>query len=279
MKLAYSTLACPSWTVEQATEAAVTYGYDAIEWRLADGEVLSAKTSAEVKARVVNSTRQHNLAVACLDTSCQFVQADDATRETTVSEAQSMVDLAVELGAPFMRVFGGQIPVRLTRAEILPATADALARAAQYAAEHGVKILLETHDDWARSLDAMALCCYSEDELGAASPLILWDVHHPYRMDETPAQTLHNLRDGRMVAHVHIKDALRDPADSEKWQLTLLGAGQIPVKEVIKLLQRNGYNGYLSLEWEKKWHPEIEEPEIALPQAAKLLRQYLEEID
>lgn len=275
MKLAYSTLACPNWTVEQATEAAVTYGYDAIEWRLADGEILSAKTPAEVKARVVNSTRQHNLAVACLDTGCQFVQADDVAREAVVNEAMTMVDLAVELGAPYVRVFGGQIPANLTRTEILQPTAAALARAAQYANDHGVKILLETHDDWAHSPDAVALARYYQEEIGEACPLILWDVHHPFRMDETPEQTLHNLADGKLIAHVHVKDALRNAEDREKWQLTLLGGGELPLKEIIGLLQRNGYEGYLSLEWEKKWHSEIEEPEVALPQAAQLLRQYL----
>ena len=69
MKLAYSTLACPDWTVEQAAEAACRYGYAAIEWRLADGEVLSPQTPFEIKQRLVRATRERDLAVACLDTS------------------------------------------------------------------------------------------------------------------------------------------------------------------------------------------------------------------
>lgn len=31
----------------------------------------------------------------------------------------------------------------------------------------------------------------------------------------------------------------------------------------------------LAVEWEKKWHPEIAEPEVALPQHAEVLREYL----
>jgi sugar phosphate isomerase/epimerase len=109
LKLAYSTLACPQWTVEQAADAAVKYGYEAIEWRLADGEVLSAATPAEVKRRVVEATRKHNLTVACLDTSCRFVQADTANRARVLEEAKEMSRLAVELGTPYLRVFGGDI--------------------------------------------------------------------------------------------------------------------------------------------------------------------------
>jgi hypothetical protein len=30
------------------------------------------------------------------------------------------------------------------------------------------------------------------------------------------------------------------------------------------------------VEWEKRWHPEIEEPEVALPQYLDLLRAWLE---
>jgi hypothetical protein len=33
----------------------------------------------------------------------------------------------------------------------------------------------------------------------------------------------------------------------------------------------------LSLEWEKKWHPEIEEPEVALPQYVMVMRDYIKE--
>ena len=37
MKLAFTTLACPDWTLEQAVDAAQRYGYAGIELRLLDG--------------------------------------------------------------------------------------------------------------------------------------------------------------------------------------------------------------------------------------------------
>jgi len=50
------------------------------------------------------------------------------------------------------------------------------------------------------------------------------------------------------------------------------------VREMLRALASRGYQGYLSVEWEKKWHPEIPEPEVALPQHARVLRAYLQEI-
>jgi sugar phosphate isomerase/epimerase len=273
MKLAYSTLACPGWTVEQAAEAAHRYGYSAIEWRLADGEVLTPQTPLTIKKRVLTATRQHNLTVACLDTSCRFVQAETANRAAVVQDCKDMIDLAVELEAPFVRVFGGEIPAGFSRADLLAPTAQALAESAEYAAPKGITVLLETHDDWSRSQDARTLV----ETANVPNLKILWDVHHPYRMGETPLETWQNLGGADMVAHMHIKDARRDDRKPKGWQLTLLEEGEVPVREAVQILQQNNFSGYIALEWEKKWHPEIEEPELALPQFAELLRKYLNE--
>ncbi len=53
MKFAYSSLACPQWTIEEAIEAAVRYGYDAIEWRMADGEIITSETPEQCGADCV----------------------------------------------------------------------------------------------------------------------------------------------------------------------------------------------------------------------------------
>ena len=52
MRLAYSTLACPRWSIEEAVAAAVRYGYDAIEWRLADGAIIEPGTPVSVRRRL-----------------------------------------------------------------------------------------------------------------------------------------------------------------------------------------------------------------------------------
>ena len=71
-----------------------------------------------------------------------------------------------------------------------------------------------------------------------------------------------------------VKDARRT-ADGE-WRLVLLGAGEVPVAEMLGLLLAAGYPHWISVEWEKRWHPEIEEPEVALPQHLELLTAWLE---
>jgi len=79
------------------------------------------------------------------------------------------------------------------------------------------------------------------------------------------------------VRHTHLKDS-RPPQNSEKdRRYVLTGTGEVPVKETVKVLVANGYRGYYGFEWEKRWHPEIEDPEVAFPHFANVIRQYLAE--
>jgi sugar phosphate isomerase/epimerase len=100
----------------------------------------------------------------------------------------------------------------------------------------------------------------------------VWDSHHPHRMGETPAEVYANL--GPRVLLAQVKDARRIP-DGD-WRLVLLGAGEVPVREMLGLLAAGGYPHWISVEWEKRWHPEIEDPEVALPQHLDLLTAWLE---
>jgi hypothetical protein len=60
---------------------------------------------------------------------------------------------------------------------------------------------------------------------------------------------------------VHVKDGL---VKDGKVEYRLLGEGEAPIKQSVQILQKGGYQGYYSFEWEKLWHPEIAEPEVAL---------------
>ena len=50
---------------------------------------------------------------------------------------------------------------------------------------------------------------------------------------------------------------------------------EVPVKEQVRVMAAAGYRGLYCFEWEKKWHPTIEEPEVAFPDYAKKMAEYL----
>ena len=133
-----------------------------------------------------------------------------------------------------------------------------------------VKVVLETHDAFSLGRQVAELLAVADSpDVGS-----LWDVHHPYRQGEPLQETMGHLRNTLM--HTHFKDSA---VEGDKHHYTLLGEGSVPVAEALQLLRDEGYDGYLSLEWEKKWHPEIDDPEVAFPQYATKMRELLAALD
>jgi sugar phosphate isomerase/epimerase len=249
MKLAFSTLACPSWSLEQVTDGARAYGYDGVELRVIDGSLVDPSMGAADRERVRRAFHQAGLAIAAVDTSIK-VAADEP--EHALREIRAYVELARGWGCGVLRVFGGGKAIDRAR--------EVLTEAAHAASESGVAIVLETHDELSSARVVADVLRGLPRGAGA-----LWDVAHPYRLGERPDRVLELLND--RVLHVHIKDA-------RGAELTLLGDGEVPVRESVDALRRIGYTGWLSVEWEKYWHPDLAEPEVALPQFANVLRAW-----
>jgi sugar phosphate isomerase/epimerase len=270
--LVYSTLACPGWSLEQAAGAAAAYGYAGLELRLLDGALIPAELSAPERRRIRDTLRGRGLLLAGIGASTRFALADPAERAANAAELLRYLQLAHELEAPLVRTYGGTPPDGVGEEQAAAWVAGGLEGLLADAERLGVRIALETHDAFSRgAAAARVLDRLPHPYLGA-----IWDVLHPLRHGEAPGDTWAAL--GPRVLHVHIKDGRPDPhsARPEDWALTLLGDGAVPTQAILALLRDGGYRGLLSVEWEKHWHPQLAEPEIALPQHAQALRAWME---
>jgi len=138
---------------------------------------------------------------------------------------------------------------------------------AAYAKPAGVTVLIESHGDFTKSPDLVEILT----RVDAPQFQLLWDAHHSFVAGkEQPADSYRAL--ARWIRHTHLKDSKPSGADR---RYVLLGTGEVPVKEQVRVLASSGYEGYYCFEWEKKWHPEIEEPEVAFPHYAKTMAEYL----
>lgn len=272
MKLAFSTLACPRWSIEKIVEQAAQLGYHGIELRLLDGEVLDPVKDAAKIAQAVEYSREHGVEVCALDTSCRINYQDEEDRQQTATTLQQWFQLAQRVRVPLLRVFGGatkaDISPQPTEQEVEQRAIAFLRQIAEQAEKANVTVALETHDAFSSAKKVGTILKAVNSKFVGA----LWDSHHPYRVGESAEEVVSYL-DG-FIVHVHVKDAIRVAPDSNDWKLTLVGEGEVPVKEQLHYLQQRGYDGYVSVEWEKKWHPEIAEPEIALPEHMRWLEQF-----
>jgi len=269
MKFAFSTLATPEWTLECAVERGRGMGYDGIELRLVDGSLIPADFDVPATRRVRKATVEEGFPVLAVDTS---VRVTDPDTGRVRDEILAYLDMAAMWEAPVVRVFGGSLTDDPAgRRATLGRAAGVLSGVAAQAAARGVTVAVETHDDFASSkVVAELLARVPERSVGA-----VWDSHHPYRMGETAEEVDANL--GERLALAQVKDALRDSSEESGWKLVLLGEGEVPVRALVGLVAARGL-GWISVEWEKKWHPDIEPPEEALPQHLAVLRGWEAEL-
>jgi sugar phosphate isomerase/epimerase len=266
MRLSYSNLACPEWSFEQTVEAVGTYGFDGLEIRLFDGEVVTPSLDDSSRRRAEVALRDGEVEVPALDTSLQVASGD---RQGFLSGLEVLSEVAEQWGAPLIRLFGGKLPPEpAARSEALKRAGDLLAEAATLAGRHGVRLAVETHDDFSSAHTVAEVLSYAGGSAGA-----VYDSHHPHRMGESPAEVIEAF--GPLMWHVQVKDARRLRGD-DQWQLVPLGEGEVPVKELVGLLPGAGYDGWVSLEFEKKWHPELAPPEESLGPQQRLLREWLQ---
>jgi sugar phosphate isomerase/epimerase len=267
--LAFSTLGCPAWEWNKILDFAQQHGFSAIELRGLQGNLDLPSNpifAADRIAQTKNEIRDHKLRIACVSSSAQLYTEDGDKRAKDLSDARKFIDLASTLGAPYVRVFGGKAdkdnspaPDDATKARV----AAGLKELGSYAGPKNVTVIIESHDHFTASATLKDVLTAANSEHAG----ILWDAHHTYATsNEEPEHTVKEL--GRWIRHTHLKDSTGSGED-RKYVLT--GRGNVPIERQIKALQGIGYKGFFCFEWEKMWHPEIDDPEIAIADFAHVV--------
>ncbi len=292
MNISFSTLACPGWSWLELLKHAAAFGYGGIEIRMLQGDVDLLRAPEFQNPALPKSKREladAGLQICGLASSVRFDSPDANQRRAQLHEGRAYLCLAQELGARFVRVFGDTLPPEpATRRLTFGQIAEGLRTLGDDAEQCGVDLLLETHGDFADSRLAESLMrAVDHPQVG-----ILWDTHHPWRFfGESLAETWTRLKP--WVRHTHWKDSVKPrmlphtaataAAEEQARALmsghrpadyVLFGEGEFPIGECLRLLEEAGYDGWYSLEWEKAWHPEIADPEIALPPFPRQLRAW-----
>lgn len=271
MKFAYSTLACPGRRLEDTLDLGVRAGYEGVELRLIDGELIDPAMTARQRRRVADACARAGLPIVAVDSSIRVAAPADPGE--ILAQIGAFSELAAGWGAPVVRVFGGELPGGpAARQERLAAAAGVLQGAGDRAERLGVRIGVETHDAFLASATVAELLAL----VPSAGVGAVWDSHHPCRAGESAGQVYAAI--GSRLCLAQAKDAVRTGAGPDDWRLVPLGEGDVPVREMLRLLIQGGYGGWVSVEWEKHWHPEIDEPEQALPQHLRLLQAWAAEL-
>lgn len=268
MKIAFSTLGCPDFGWTDIYSMAKDFGFDGIEIRGLGKEIFAVKgqpfTESQLPETIEKLTRL-DLEIPCLSSGCCL--KDREQMEANCQEIVEYITLAAKLGTAYVRILADQEPHPVDEVDDA-VVLEALRRLIPVAEANGVTLLVETNGVYADTNRLRNLLDQVESDAVAA----LWDLHHPYRFaGEKPDTTVQNL--GAYIKYVHIKDSV---VENGKVKYKMLGEGDLPIDGMMQALRSINYEGYITLEWVKRWAPELSDAGVVFPHYANFMQRYLQ---
>ena len=234
MRPGFMSSVCPEQTLSELIETAKRYGYQGIEFRVEWGHRHGVELDAtEAQLREVRQMLvDHGIAASCVATSVKFNSPERADHLPQRETLRRYIALAALIGAPYIRTFSDPLPEEdlVLRDQVLSLAAESYASVDEWAGQHGVTVLVETHTNmkgqWARRI---------LDTSSARHLQVLWHIEHHLRRGQSVDEAYGYIRGH--VGHVHFS-ALDDSlyvADADN-------------RRMFELLAADNFEGFISVE-------------------------------
>ncbi len=197
-----------------------------------------------------------------------FLQGSGGDLDAEIERVKGEVDVAAILGVPGMRHdatrgFPADTSGARGFADAVPRLAKGCRAVTEYAADKGIRTMIENHGHFCQDSERVEQLINAVDHANFGA---LVDLGNFLCVDESPVTAL-----GRLMPyafHVHAKDfhikSGNGFSPGEGWALTrggnfrrgaVIGHGDLPLVQSLRILKNAGYDGVLSIEFEG-----IEEP-------------------
>jgi sugar phosphate isomerase/epimerase len=222
----------PGWPLDRLIAMAQAMGCEGLEFRLERGfgAGLELETPAEERRRIRDRAKEAGLAIASLGTSSRFDSPDPAARRAMIEHTKRLVELAADVECGRIRVFGDKLPAGVPPMDVARYVGECLGELGEFAAPLGVDVLMEMHVDF----NDVDLALAAVETANRPNVALVYNCDPRDLVDGSVRQTY--LRVARWIRHIHIHEF----------------DGGFPYQELIALLRADGYDGYLSTEFEKE---------------------------
>lgn len=247
MKYSFMTFSCPELTLGEALQLAKKLGYDGIEPRISSKHKhgLEPETDKKARAEARRLVDGSGVVLSCIATSHRY--SDPATSQAEAEATVRSAELAADVGAPCLRVFGGVVPEGIQRPEAIERLVKALTFVAERTKGLPVAICVETHDSWCDPAHVAEVM----RRVNRPNIAVNWDIMHPVRAaGKTIEESWATLKP--WVRHVHFHDGITLP--DGKLVMKPIGEGVIDHRKAVQILKSEKYPGHLSGEW-IRWEP------------------------
>jgi sugar phosphate isomerase/epimerase len=266
MKFAFSTVSCPKWDFATIVARAKEYGYAGVEVRgFLNESILTASNPFLTDPRKLRDLFEDNgVEICCLASSIAMTQ-NRKRDAAAAAELRQFIDTAHALDCRLVKVFDTQVRPGQDRPSAGVALGNWILPLADYAAERDVILVIENALSFRAAKEMWSIL----DRLQHPSIACCWDVFNAAMAGESPYISVPTLNS--KIQYTQVKDAKLGQLGAS---YTKLGEGDVQVETFLKRLRGVGYKGWVTLEWEKAWLPNIAEPEDVLPHAIAKLRDW-----
>ena len=289
-KIAGHTMGTPEYTVLEALELFGKIGLDGAEIVVQDGYRSGLPTDCSLKEldQVKQKAQEAGVRIIALTPyNSRFNSLDETVRRQELDGIRKVIGYAKYLGAAYIRIYAGNYAGNETDpdgkkwAQLIRSMKE-LGDDAQKA---GVTLVMENHFNTmtvsARQTMDAAL------QVNHPAVGILYDqANRTFTLQEDYEEALAIQAD--RVRYVHVKDLefkegdigfssdeVSHPKEEDRNVYTrIVGDGSVKWRQILQLLHDRGYAGWLSLEYERRWHPDdIPDAAIGMKRSAEYLRE------
>jgi len=259
-------------------------GFDVIEFStfiLPEGE-----TPVSFAPKIREECERVGIEVANYTIAGDFINGCGGDLDAEIERLKEEVRVAQILGSPGMRhdaAWGFTEDYKGVRSfdAVLPRLAKGCRAVTEYAQELGIRTMVENHGRFAQDSDRIEKLVTAVDHPNFG---VLVDMGNFLCVDEAPEKAV-----GRLMPHafhVHAKDfhvkSGNEPNPGKGWFETrggnylrgaVIGHGNVPILQCLKVMKNNNYNGVLSIEFEG-----IEDPLTGIEIGFENLKSYVEQV-
>ncbi len=256
MQNSFTTMATPGLDILAQATVAKDYGFDAIDLRVGEpgrGEVPPSLTLEEAEQLLASCEGVKISSLLCYNKQIRAGQAE------MVSSLLDCISLARMMRCPMIRIFTGKI----SSTEDLDALISVLLVVLQND-NSSVKIGLQIHKNNGITVGQAAQIC---QQIPDARVGIILSPDQSILAGEDYENHLPAL--AKRVFQIYIADM------DAQGVFTLIGDGIIDFASEIRLLRKNGFDGMVTLKWEKCWYPEMPNYTLAFPSFLAYYREHI----
>lgn len=291
MKIAGHTMGTPEYSLSEAAKLFSDIGMDAIEiifqedykcalnWNTTEEELLEYKKAFE----------DLHLEVSCIVSyASDYNQDDDIRRNAAIKECRHCIWIAKVLNAHFIRIYGGSFLEGDSDFDLKKGyLVESMRILADEAAKCNVNLVLENHFNTMTTGPQITYDIVKE--IDRKNVGILYDqANIGFLSGEDYKKSIDIQKD--KILYVHVKDfvfkekgkkftagSVSHVSEEDRAVITrIVGEGEVSWEKILPKLKEIGYDGYLSLEYERRWHPmDIPMADVGMEKSARYIRNII----